>query len=392
MAWAFVLTHPIQYFTPLLEALARVDGNRFEVLYCSAELETSHAEAGFGIEYKWDIPLLEGYPYRVLRNRAAKPSTMRFWGLDNPELKSVIASRKYQAVILNGWHFKSAWQAIFACRSNRIPVLVRSDSHLRTPRSPLKQAAKWAPYRSFIPRFDACLPAGAWSQEYFLHYGARPDRIFRVPHCVDNRRFEQQARALGQEREVLRRRWGLPSSAVVYLLAGKLIPIKRPLDFLQALERSMAAGAPVAGLVAGDGPLRAQCEEYVRSHQLPVGFGGFLNQSRMAEAYAAADALVLPSESETWGLIVNEAMASGLPCFVSDHVGCGPDLVEESVTGGCFRMGDIQGLAEVMTRHADSGLLASMGRNAWVKIQSCSAEACAKSLLAAVETVVGRGQ
>jgi glycosyltransferase involved in cell wall biosynthesis len=359
--WAYVLTHPIQYYTPVLRHMAQSAGDEFEVLYCSGELASSHARAGFGVEYRWDMPLLDGYRYRFLQNRAKVPSTSSFGGLDNPELDRIVASRKYSAVVVNGWHFKSAWRTILACWRHKVPLLVRSDSHLRGPRTTRKWA-KWPLYRSFIPRIDGCLAAGSWSRDYFENYGARKDQIFTIPHCADNRRFEHDMELLRPQRETVRRQWGIAPGATVFLFAGKFIPVKRPTDFISAIARSASANpsanSSIVGLMAGDGPLRAQCAQQARTAGAPVRFTGFLNQSRIPEAYAAADALVLPSETETWGLVVNEAMACGLPCIVSDRVGCGPDIVDRGVTGDVYPMGDVEALAALMLHH---GNLASHG-------------------------------
>jgi glycosyltransferase involved in cell wall biosynthesis len=385
--WAYVITHPIQYYTPVLQHMARSVGDDFEVLYCSRELESSHARAGFGVEYRWDMPLLDGYRYRFLKNCARVPSTSSFGGLDNPELGRVIASRAYSAVVINGWHFKSAWRSIFACWRHGVPVLVRSDSHLRGSRAS-KQWAKWPLYRSFIPRLDGCLAAGSWSRDYFENYGAKKYHIFTIPHCVDNRRFEREMMLLRPQREAVRTRWGIAPDATVFLFAGKFIPVKRPADFVSAIGRcasiNPSANSSIVGLMAGDGPLRAHCEEQARSMGAPVRFTGFLNQSRIAEAYAASDALVLPSETETWGLVVNEAMACGLPCIVSDGVGCGPDIVDRAVTGDIYQMGDVEALSAHLLALRD---LAAMGRNARGKIESCSVESAANALLEAVDTV-----
>jgi len=387
--WAYVITHPIQYYTPVLQHLARSAPGEADVLYCSGELETSHAQAGFGVPYRWDVPLLEGYRHRFLENRAARPSTTTFGGLDNPELSRIIATGTYSAVVVNGWHFKTAWRTILACWRHRVPVLIRSDSHLRGPVT-LRRSVKWAFHRSFIPRLDGCLAAGAWSREYFENYGAENDHIFTIPPCVDNRRFEQQMDLFRPQREELRRQWGIASDATVFLFAGKFIPVKRPADFVSAIGRCAVARLSVVGLMAGDGPLREPCEQQARIGGAPIRFTGFLNQSRIAEAYAAADALVLPSETETWGLVVNEAMASGLPCIVSDRVGSGPDLIHPGVTGDIHPMGDVAALSALMARYADSGSLAAMGRSAKQKIESHSVDAAAESLLAAVDTVRSR--
>jgi len=387
--WAYLLTHPIQYYTPVLQHMARAMPGSFEVLYCSPELESSHARSGFGLPYRWDLPLLEGYRYRFLENRAPHPSTSTFAGLDNPELGGIVASRAYSAIVVNGWHFKSAWRAILNCWAHGVPVLIRGDSHLRGPHTPRKWA-KWPVYRSFIPHLDGCLAAGSWSRDYFENYGATNDHIFTVPHCVDNRRFEQDMRLLRPKRDELRRQWGIAPDATVFLFAGKLIPVKKPVDFVSAVGHCAARNPSVVGLMAGDGPLRAQCEEQARASGAPVRFAGFLNQTRIAEAYAAADALVLPSETETWGLVANEAMACGLPAIVSDRVGCGPDVIDSGSTGAIYPMGDVAALSARMLRHANPAGLAAMGARARHKIQSYSVERAADALLDAVHTVERR--
>ena len=109
------------------------------------------------------------------------------------------------------------------------------------------------------------------------------------------------------------------------------------MDFVCAIEQAVRRNPRIQGLMVGDGPLRAGCENLVRERSVPIRFTGFLNQSQITKAYVASDALVLPSDGgETWGLVVNEAMACARPCIVSDRVGCGPDLVIPQETGSIF--------------------------------------------------------
>src|SRR5207248_1690512 len=111
----------------------------------------------------------------------------------------------------------------------------------------------------------------------------------------------------------------------------------------------IATGAQAHVLVVGDGELMTEARALAARERLPLTFAGFLNQTEIVGAYVAADCLVLPSDTgETWGLVVNEAMACGIPAIVSDQVGCGPDLVSDSVTGAMFPMGDIDALARCL--------------------------------------------
>jgi glycosyltransferase involved in cell wall biosynthesis len=232
---------------------------------------------------------------------------------------------------------------------------------------------------------------GTWSREYFLHYGAPPERIFTVPHMVDSDYFVRESARLLPRREELRKNWGLNKDAAVFLFAGKFIDKKRPIDFLKAINKAAKRNAQVSGLMVGDGPLRQACEKQVRSENLPVAFTGFLNQSEIIAAYVAADALVLPSDGgETWGLVVNEAMACGLPCFVSDHVGCSPDLIASNETGAVFPLGDSDALASLLSDFAsDEDKQAEMRRGVARGLDKYAGAAALAGTLEALNSIQG---
>jgi glycosyltransferase involved in cell wall biosynthesis len=358
-------------------------GLDLHVYYCHQATRREQAGAGFGVEFDWDVPLLEGYRYTFLKNVADLPGHGRFGGFDTPEIKGIIRRREHDAVLVNGWHYKSAWQAIWACWKSKVKVMVRGDSHLHTPRGIMKRAVKSFTYRCFIPRFDACLAAGRWSQEYFLHYGARPERIFLVPHAIDSKRFQIEAKCLEPLRSELRKEKNLDENAMVFMFSGKFIPKKRPMDFIYAIERAFRRNPSVQGLMVGDGPLRVGCEDLVRERSIPIRFTGFLNQSQITRAYIASDALVLPSDGgETWGLVVNEAMACARPCIVSDRVGCGPDLIIPQETGSIFPLGNVEALANSMLELARSPeRMISMGIDARNRLMNYSVETAVDGII-----------
>jgi glycosyltransferase involved in cell wall biosynthesis len=386
---AVVTTHPIQYHAPWFRGLENHSDLDTQVLFCHEATAGDQSQAGFGVRFTWDLPILEGYRYRFLENIASRPSLSRFAGLDTPKIGEIINSEEFDAVIINGWHYKSAWQALRACFKARTPVMVRSDSHLHTERPFFKRFAKRPFYSWFIPKLDACLPVGKWSSDYFLHYGAAPGRLFVVPHVVDAEYFESEAHRLRAQRKKLRAQWGLDESAVVFVFAGKFIDKKRPMDFVSAIITARVRGAKVEGLMVGDGPLRGACEKIVRSYNAPVKFTGFLNQSQITQAYVAADALILPSDGgETWGLVVNEAMACGLACFVSDHVGCGPDMIISGITGAVFPLGNTEALAELLVKFAaDRTQMGRMGERASEQARKYSVNVAVDRTFMAVETV-----
>jgi glycosyltransferase involved in cell wall biosynthesis len=386
---AVLVTHPIQYMAPWFRALNAHPDLDVEVLFCDEAGPEEQAEAGFGVPFAWDRPLLEGYRFRILTNVARHPSVNTFRGLNTPDVGRVITAGHFDAVVINGWHYLGAWQAMVACWRRGTPMLVRGDSHLRTARHPARTLAKELLYRRFIPRFDACLSVGTWSREYFLHYGASPERVFCVPHCVEEEFFLKESEYWASQRDKLRHAWGIPLDATVYLFAGKFTPKKRPLDFVRAVGRAARDGARVFGVMAGDGPLRPSVERLTAATGSPVHLTGFLNQSEIPRAYAASDMLVLPSDGgETWGLVVNEAMVSGRACLVSDEVGSGPDLIVPEETGDFFPAGDVDSLAALMVRYAaGQENLAEMGERARQHMACFSTKVAVEGLIRALDVV-----
>ncbi len=389
---AIVASHPVQYHAHWYRELARSAELDIEVLYCHQPTPEDQAQAGFGVDFTWDIPLLEGYRYRFLRNVSRKPGVGEFDGSDAPELRGIIIHERFDAVVVSGWHTKSYWQAIRACWASGTPVMVRSDSHLHDERSALKRILKWLPYRYCITRFDACLAAGTWSREYFLHYGARADRIFIVPHCVAPVLASSRADSEPRYRRELRQRWGIGEKACAFLFAGKFIERKRPFDFIRAVADASAAGSEVHGLLAGDGPLRGDMETLAARLHAPVTFAGFLNQTAIPDAYKAADVLVLPSVQDTWGLVVNEAMAHARACIVSDRVGCVPDLIDPGVTGFAFPPGNVEALTGCVRLIADTpGMALRMGAEAQKLIAMHSPQVAVAGLKSAIAAIMGDG-
>lgn len=345
---AIVASHPIQYQAPWFRALARAC--ELDVLFCHRQDARGQGEAGFDRDFEWDVPLTGGYRSQWLDNVSRQPGVGHFGGCDTPGVEAVLAAGRYDACVVSGWYLKSYVQAIRACRRIGVPVLVRGDSQLDGERSALKRAAKYLPYRWFLARIDAHLYVGAANKAYLQHYGVPEHRLFFVPHVVDSTWFAREAaraRTSGVRAE-LAAALGLDSETAVVLFCGKLIDKKRPADLVRAVEELAARGERVRGVFVGSGPLEADLRRLVERTHAPVSFAGFQNQSRMPAWYAMADVLALPSESETWGLVVNEAMSCGVSAVVSDRVGSSRDLVDDLLTGRRFPCGDVRALAEAI--------------------------------------------
>ena len=342
---AILTSHPIQYYAPLFRELAkRVD---LHVLFAHRASAEEQGKAGFGISFEWDVDLTSGYSYSFVRNVSQRPGTDHFFGCDTPEIGRDLREREFDAVLILGWHLKVFIQALVAAKRMGLPVMVRGDSQLETPRSAVKTAGKAVVYPPFLRLFDAALYVGRRSRAYYEHYRYPRERLFFSPHCVDTEWFS--ARATPEARVRLRSSLGISVDAKVLLFAGKLVPFKRPLDLIAAAAKCRAEGRSVEVMVAGAGELEDAMKQAARTLAVPLHLLGFQNQSEMPTAFAASDFLVLPSNGqETWGLVANEALACGRPIVVSDACGCAPDLAADGMAGRVFPMGDLGALARAV--------------------------------------------
>jgi glycosyltransferase involved in cell wall biosynthesis len=342
MRLAILTSHPIQYYAPLFRELSeRVDIHVFYAHYATAEQQ---AAAGFGKAFNWDVDLTSGYAHSFLHNVATRPGTDSFGGCDTPDIPNRLRNGGFDAVLALGWHLKSMLQGIFAARRLGIPVMVRGDSQLGTPRGAVKTAVKRVTYPALLRVFDAALYVGQRNFDYYRHYGYPAARLFHSPHCVDTDRFARSATP--QARAVLRSRLDIRNDEKVVLFAGKLTLLKRSIDVVEAIAQLMQRNVAARLMMAGSGPLEAEVRARAQALGVSLDCLGFQNQTEMPSAYAAADLLVLPSAHETWGLVCNEALACGTPIVVSDQAGCAPDLAKDGLVGRSFSMGNITELAD----------------------------------------------
>ena len=382
-----VETHPIQYKAPLFRRLAAHPDLDLTVLY-AMNPDAAQQGAGFGVPFVWDMPLLEGYAHEVLENRAKHPSVTTFSGCDTPGIRRRLRRDPPDAVLVNGWVSKTCLQALWACKRLGIPCLVRGEANLLRPRAAWKHAL----HGLLLRQYNGYLAIGSANRDFYRFHHCPAERIFPAPYAVDNGFFAAQAAARTGRRDELRAAFGLSAAAGVFLFVGKLEEKKHPLDLLGAISLLPEEDRKRAHvLVAGDGPLRAECERFAREKRLHVAFAGFLNQSRLPDAYAAADVLVLPSDAgETWGLVVNEAMASGRPAVVSRAAGCCADLVREGETGRSFVCRDVRGLSGILVDYLrDPGLAARQGAAAIRQVGSYGLEAAAEGVVSAVRACAG---
>jgi glycosyltransferase involved in cell wall biosynthesis len=368
-----ITTHPIQYQVPLWQALARDGRIPFEVWFMTHHaVEASH-DVEFGKSFAWDLEMLAGYPHRLMKTAAgATPTTFRACRFVEP-LAPMLRRASASVVWIQGWQVMAYWQAAWAARAAGCKLWLRAESNNLAPVSWWKKPIKRIALGSMFSRVDQFFCIGSANKELYLDYGVQEARLSPGPYSIDNERFAAQAAALRPERSAIRRRWGIAEDAFCVMFCGKFIPKKNPLDLLAAAMLALARTPQLHLLLVGSGELGGalrDCSNVVFDVEAAViaggpraslpraSFVGFLNQTDISRAYVAADCLVLPSDfGETWGLVVNEAMASGLPCIISDRCGSAQDIGAIGANT-VFPFGDTGRLATEIARLADGSNLA----------------------------------
>jgi glycosyltransferase involved in cell wall biosynthesis len=393
---AYLVSHPIQYQAPLLRRIALEPDIDLTVLFGSDFSVRGYKDRGFGVEVAWDTPLLEGYRSEFLRplrdTGEVSPTAPISRGIFH-RLQQRDGSPAFDALWVHGYASINSLQAILAANALGIPVLLRAESWLADrARTPSRLAIKSAFFKLLSKGISAVLPIGTVNAAYWTHYFGASVPQFLMPYAVNNEYFADLAAAAAPRQHELRTELGLSPERPVILFASKLQQRKHADHLLEAYSRFIETRTPENRpylVVVGDGEQRAQLEAQAQQLRLEdVRFAGFRNQSELPRFFQLADVFVLPSRHEPWGLIVNEAMASGCPVIVSTDVGCHADLVTDGVEGCVFPVGDIPALTQALHRVFFSpGSAATMGEAARRRISTWTYEEDIQGLRRALAAV-----
>jgi glycosyltransferase involved in cell wall biosynthesis len=379
---AYLVSHPIQYQAPLLRRIAQEPDIDLTVFFGSDFSLRSYQDEGFGVDVKWDVPLLDGYRFKflpVIRDDGTQTVTTPL----NYGLFSALrggAAPGFDVLWVHGYAMVNALHGMLAAKALGIPVLMRGDMWLRDrPRSGPKLLLKKLFFQLLKNLVSGILTVGTLNEEYWRHYLGDETPLFLMPYAVDNEYFQRRSLEAATTRSALLRELNLDPGRPVILFASKLQRRKHCSDLLNAyrilIDGKMSGPLPYL-VIVGDGEERTALEEQARINGLAdIRFCGFRNQSEMPRFFDIASVFVLPARHEPWGLVVNEAMNAGTAVVISDDVGCHPDLITDGVEGFVYPVGDVDALTEALLRVlATPETAAKMGQNALERISSWNFE------------------
>jgi len=287
-------------------------------------------------------------------------------------------------LLIHGYDSPAHIAYIFLAKLLGTKVLLRADTRINS--SNIHSAWYKKLLKKWIFRIsDGLISIGTLNRAYYLSLGARPEKIFFAPFCVDNALFAS-AQSLRTE---ARNNLGISDAAIVIMCSCKLGPRKRVADAINAVTPLARENRQVVLLIVGSGEchdeLVAQAGDLYQSN---IVFAGFKNQSDMPAMYGLSDIFIFPSEEDSWGLSLNEAMAAGLPCVVADGVGAAPDLIIEGENGYCHPSGDVASLQAALSELIEHPELRhAMGQRSREIIADWTIERCVAAMSAAATAV-----
>jgi glycosyltransferase involved in cell wall biosynthesis len=315
-------------------------------------------------EYRWAIPD-EKRASEIISLSTSEPNNFvgRFGnsmpGRVNARRKMKLETELHKfapdAVAIPGYSESFSLLTARLCKKLGIPAILMSDSHdLGQRRHPLKEAMK----RRIIRLFDAAFVAGAPHADYLVRLGFPHRKITTGYDVIDNLHFAPNAEATDRPTT-----FNLPDR--FFFCCSRFVEGKNLQFLIDAFHRYKRQAGPLAWdlVITGDGPLYTPLLRHVQRLSLchNVHMIGHKSYDELPHLYATAGAFVFPSLSETWGLVVNEAMAAGLPLLISNVIGCQHDLVRNGVNGYLFDPNDMTQLAALMARVAENSERGTMG-------------------------------
>src|ERR1700722_18565627 len=324
------------YRIPLFNVLARNPEVDLHVIFLAETDPQLRQWQTHKDEIKFSYQVLSSWPRRIGRYNV----------LLNRGVASSLALAAPDAILCGGYNYLASWQALFWARRHGLPFFLWSESNPQDARA-RHQPVEFLKKR-FIRSCTGFVVPGKSAFEYLRLPNVEENTIFVAPNAVDNDFFATRARAARQPRAHNRSALGWPGR--YFLFVGRLVRDKGVVELLSAYAKlDDSIRQQIALVFVGDGQARERLElEAARVSPGTIQFAGFAQREELAIYYALAEMLILPTYTDTWGLVVNEAMACGLPVILSRAAGCAADLLKENWNGLLIESMDISSLSAAM--------------------------------------------
>lgn len=346
----YILSHPIQYQSPLLRALSKSKKIDLDVMYESNYSLKKYFDNEMNKKIKFDVNLLGGYKYFF----ASEKGKVSFFK-NLIKFLYLISNNEYEYVWIHGYDNLSKIFIIFLSKLFFLKVLIRGESSHYSLKNHNKVKVIFKKIFFYIMSFFVYkfLTIGKSNYKFYKKMNLSSKKLKPLNYVVDNSFFQKKYKYLNQK-----------NKKIIFLYASKLIERKNPellLKSFKNLPKNLLKKSEL--IIVGDGKLKNKLEK--RYNDKNIFFKGFVNQKKITKFYNMCDIFILPSKIENWGLVVNEVMNFRKPIICSSIVGSNLDLIKNNFNGMIFKNNNLEDLSRKLENSFNKKKLRKLGKNSF---------------------------
>ena len=337
-----ILTNiPAPYRKPMWEVYSKIEGVTFNVFYFSK----MHKDR------KWNFDKANGVEEKFLEGPR----------LGKLNLEIFTLFKKYDLWIIGGYSDLTAQFLILFCKFFRVPYVIMFDGISPKKIEVKENKLKFAWKKFLVKGCFAFLGNGTVGKIYAKKLGVSEDKIYNQYLTVNIEHFMNLLNEKNKIRSIIRQKLSIPENGLVLLYVGRLIELKGVQDLIKAYSEIKQQNQNVYLLIVGFGTYEEELKKMSKDVK-DIFFVGHVGYSQIHEYYFASDILVLPTYDDPWGLVINEAMACGLPVVTTTAAGASLDLIKDN--GYVFEPKDVKALSDIINKYIeDPNLLFKHSQN-----------------------------
>lgn len=327
----YLLSHPIQYQSPLIESISKDKLIDLEVIYYSDYSIRKYFDKEFGKKIRFDVPLLKGYKYSYIFKKHNKNLFLFLI-----KIILIFKKKKPNFLWIHGYDTFYKIITIFLAKFFNCKVLLRGESNLLKNNKINLYVFTRKIFFYFLDFFvNTYMAIGKKNKEFYEKF-VDANKISLFPYVVNNNFFKK--RILSKKSKIkLLKKLNIKKKSIVFIYTGKIIKKKNLHFLLEAFSNVINKYRNIYLLIVGDGEERSFLQKKFNNYSESIKFLGFVNQKEISNFYSISNIFVMPSNYEPWGLSVNEAMIFKNALLLSSNIGSAYDLLKNNKNGYFFK-------------------------------------------------------
>ncbi|RLA07953.1 MAG: hypothetical protein DRQ51_04250 [Gammaproteobacteria bacterium] len=325
--------HPVQYHYGIYKELSKLGNLDFNVIYeDDIGLKPTYVEE-FKKEIKWDIDLLDGYPYEFMKNYSSKPHGGFFARVNFGIFKKILIE-KPDVILFKTYTNITDFFIMFLAKLTRTKIIFRGEATLRgTENNPtFKQKLKYIFLKNWLKMCDVVMYSCSGNKDYWKFYGVEESKMLPIPCAVDNIFFRNKRKQYISKEDNIKKELGIDKDDFVIIYVSRMNSNKNLETLVESINNIEHKNINL--LFVGDGPEKEKIESLCEEYSIKSTFVGFKNISEISKFYSISDLfLLLSKDFENSPKVLNEAMNFELPVIITNLAGTVKDLVEEDKNG-----------------------------------------------------------